>query len=167
MRKCSELIRTKPAHYFPPAFPQNFPFEIVHQRLRYSLKFPMFFPSIIKTQQDSLIAAITGSAYQRNSHKVPKSKVCSVTGHQQQFRALALGQRPFLDAPFASHLRELETLRRKNESGGYKIPSPGTPAQGKFLNFLRFWQQTLRNLSVSLKLGKAKFRGDFLGWDDR
>lgn len=33
-------------------------------------------------------------------------------GHQ--FRALGLGQRPFLDAPFTSHLRDLETFRRKS-----------------------------------------------------
>ena len=39
----------------------------------------------------------------------------NVSGQQhQQFRALGLGQRPFLDAPtsFTSHLRELETYRR-------------------------------------------------------
>lgn len=33
-------------------------------------------------------------------------------GHQ--FRALGIGQRPFLDhTPFTSHLRDLETFRRK------------------------------------------------------
>lgn len=30
-----------------------------------------------------------------------------------QFRALGLGQRPFLDAPFTTHLRDLESFRRK------------------------------------------------------
>lgn len=40
-------------------------------------------------------------------------------GHQ--FRALGLGQRPFLDAPFTSHLRDLETFRRK---------APLTPISG-------------------------------------
>lgn len=38
-----------------------------------------------------------------------------ISGQQhQQFRALGLGQRPFLDAPssFTSHLRELESYRR-------------------------------------------------------
>lgn len=29
-----------------------------------------------------------------------------------QFRAMGLGQRPFLDAAFSSHLKDLETFRR-------------------------------------------------------
>lgn len=29
------------------------------------------------------------------------------------FRTLGIGQRPFLDAPFTTHLRDLETFRRK------------------------------------------------------
>lgn len=29
------------------------------------------------------------------------------------FRTLGIGQRPFLDSPFSSHLRDLETFRRK------------------------------------------------------
>ena len=33
------------------------------------------------------------------------------TGHP--FRTLGIGQRPFLDAPFTSHLSDLETFRRK------------------------------------------------------
>ncbi|XP_037921502.1 protein lozenge isoform X2 [Hermetia illucens] len=41
----------------------------------------------------------------------PRSKTSPTGGHQ--FRALGLGQRPFLDAPFSSHFRELESFRRK------------------------------------------------------
>jgi hypothetical protein len=62
-------------------------------------------------------------------------------GQQQQFRALALGQRPFLDSPFTNHLRELESYhhhhhhRRKSETspgGGFKVPvAATTPIQGK------------------------------------
>jgi len=63
--------------------------------------------------------------------KVPICQVCYVAGQQQQFRALALGQRPYIESPFASHLRELESFRRKTDSSGYKLPSPGPPAQGK------------------------------------
>ncbi|KAL0275111.1 UNVERIFIED_CONTAM: hypothetical protein PYX00_003073 [Menopon gallinae] len=57
----------------------------------------------------------------------PRSK----TRHQQQFRALAIGQRPFLDSPFTSHLRELESYKRKSESSiTYKVPtSSTTPVQ--------------------------------------
>lgn len=37
-----------------------------------------------------------------------------ISGGSQSYRALGIGQRPFLDpTPFTSHLRELETLRRK------------------------------------------------------
>ncbi|XP_072155621.1 uncharacterized protein [Bemisia tabaci] len=43
----------------------------------------------------------------------PRSKTRQV----HQFRAMALGQRPFLDSPFTNHLRELESYRRtKNEN---------------------------------------------------
>lgn len=51
---------------------------------------------------------------------------CFPTG-QQQFRAFALGQRPFLDTRFSDHLRELE-LRRKSDSIppsiAFKVPHP-------------------------------------------
>ncbi|XP_023724417.1 runt-related transcription factor 1-like isoform X2 [Cryptotermes secundus] len=61
----------------------------------------------------------------------PRSKT---PGQQQQFRALALGQRPFLDSPFTNHLRELESYhhhhhRRKSETasgGGFKVPGAAT-----------------------------------------
>ncbi|XP_021942389.1 protein lozenge-like [Zootermopsis nevadensis] len=62
----------------------------------------------------------------------PRSKT---PGQQQQFRALALGQRPFLDSPFTNHLRELESYhqhhqRRKSETAssgsGFKVPGAAT-----------------------------------------
>ncbi|XP_066991833.1 runt-related transcription factor 1-like [Anabrus simplex] len=59
----------------------------------------------------------------------PRSKT---PGQQQQFRAIALGQRPFLDSPFTNHLRELESYhhRRKNEcSSGFKVPDSSAPPQ--------------------------------------
>ncbi|XP_034240183.1 protein lozenge-like [Thrips palmi] len=46
----------------------------------------------------------------------PRSK----TSQHHQFRAIALGQRPFLESPF-SHLRELESFRRKSEA--FKSPT--------------------------------------------
>ncbi|MPC61982.1 hypothetical protein E2C01_056061 [Portunus trituberculatus] len=54
---------------------------------------------------------------------------------QQQFRAFALGQRPFLDTRFSDHLRELE-LRRKSDSIppgiGFKVPHTGpSSTQGR------------------------------------
>ena len=42
-------------------------------------------------------------------------------GHQ--LRPLTFGQRPFLDAPFTNHLRELETFRRKPT-----VPNLATPS---------------------------------------
>jgi hypothetical protein len=66
--------------------------------------------------------------------------LCLTAGQQQQFRALALGQRPFLDSPFTNHLRELESYhhhhRRKSETAssgsGFKVPGTATtPVQGK------------------------------------
>lgn len=42
-----------------------------------------------------------------------KTKFYFISDGTQSYRALGLGQRPFLDAPFTSHLRDLETLRRK------------------------------------------------------
>ncbi|XP_063607097.1 runt-related transcription factor 1 isoform X2 [Penaeus vannamei] len=51
---------------------------------------------------------------------------------QQQFRAFALGQRPFLDTRFSDHLRELE-LRRKSDSIppsiAFKVPHTGPATQ--------------------------------------
>lgn len=40
-------------------------------------------------------------------------KFISGPNNGSQFRALGLGQRPFLDAPFTTHLRDLESFRRK------------------------------------------------------
>lgn len=43
------------------------------------------------------------------------SHVSSHHSHSHhQLRALGIGQRPFVDIPFTSHLREIETFRRKN-----------------------------------------------------
>ncbi|XP_071526829.1 uncharacterized protein [Panulirus ornatus] len=57
----------------------------------------------------------------------PRSKA-----RQQQFRAFALGQRPFLDTRFSDHLRELE-LRRKSDSIppsiAFKVPHTGPTTQ--------------------------------------
>ncbi|KAK3923178.1 Protein lozenge [Frankliniella fusca] len=49
-----------------------------------------------------------------------------MAGQHHQFRAIALGQRPFLESPF-THLRELETFRRKSE---YKSPTPSSTPHG-------------------------------------
>lgn len=58
---------------------------------------------------------------------------------QQQFRAFALGQRPFLDTRFSDHLRELE-LRRKSDSIppsiAFKVPHTGPSTQGMHLLLL-------------------------------
>lgn len=56
----------------------------------------------------------------------PRSKT---PGQQQQIRAIAFGQRPYLDSPFNNHLRELESIRRKNDSVGFKVPEPTTLVQ--------------------------------------
>jgi hypothetical protein len=71
-----------------------------------------------------------------------RARLCHAAGQQQQFRALGLGQRPFLDSPFTNHLRELESYhhhhhhRRKSETSssgsGFKVPGAATtPVQGK------------------------------------
>ncbi|XP_055844943.1 protein lozenge [Episyrphus balteatus] len=49
----------------------------------------------------------------------PRSKTSPTGGHQ--YRAVGLGQRPFLDPPFYSHVRELETLRRKAPTTGSSL----------------------------------------------
>lgn len=55
------------------------------------------------------------------------SKLGPTGGHQ--YRALGLGQRPFLDAPFTGHLRELEPYRRKvPTSSANQLPSAPTAA---------------------------------------
>ncbi|XP_055682609.1 protein lozenge [Lutzomyia longipalpis] len=57
----------------------------------------------------------------------PRSKTSPTGGHQ--YRALGLGQRPFLDAPFPSHLRELESYRRKAPtSSSNQLPSAPSAA---------------------------------------
>ncbi|XP_050697580.1 runt-related transcription factor 3-like isoform X1 [Eriocheir sinensis] len=69
----------------------------------------------------------------------PRSKALTWEGYpggayqgQQQFRAFALGQRPFLDTRFSDHLRELE-LRRKSDSIppsiAFKVPPTGPSTQ--------------------------------------
>ncbi|GAB0094038.1 Protein lozenge [Sergentomyia squamirostris] len=55
----------------------------------------------------------------------PRSKTSPTGGHQ--IRALGLGQRPFIDSPFPSHLRELEQYRRKPPSS-LSNPMPSAPA---------------------------------------
>lgn len=63
---------------------------------------------------------------------------------QPTYRAIGLGQRPYMDAPFASHLRglEAEAYRRKGSSSqssessnqSYKVQS-SNQIQGKHFNF--------------------------------
>ncbi|XP_047106001.1 uncharacterized protein LOC124775207 [Schistocerca piceifrons] len=60
----------------------------------------------------------------------PRSK----TRQQQQIRAIAFGQRPFLDATPFNHLRDLEYRRKSGDSSsssstGFKVPEPSTPLQ--------------------------------------
>jgi len=49
-------------------------------------------------------------------------------GQQQQFRSLALGQRPFLEAPFGPHLRDVEALRRRDNA--FKASSSTSSSAG-------------------------------------
>ncbi|XP_046988140.1 protein lozenge-like [Schistocerca americana] len=61
----------------------------------------------------------------------PRSKT---PGQQQQIRAIAFGQRPFLDATPFNHLRDLEYRRKSGDSSsssstGFKVPEPSTPLQ--------------------------------------
>ncbi|XP_063242967.1 protein lozenge-like isoform X2 [Bacillus rossius redtenbacheri] len=53
----------------------------------------------------------------------PRSK----TRQQQQFRAVSVGQRPFLDSGFASHLRELDYRR----TAGVETSSASSPASSR------------------------------------
>ncbi|RZF38152.1 hypothetical protein LSTR_LSTR005513 [Laodelphax striatellus] len=70
----------------------------------------------------------------------PRSKTTlDVSGQAHQFRAIGLGQRPFLDSTFTCHLRELGSYRRTKEEVSspeppppghaphYKMPGPSTP----------------------------------------
>jgi hypothetical protein len=57
----------------------------------------------------------------------------SSVGQQQQFRAIALGQRPYLDAshPFGNHhLREIDNYRRKSADNSSSSSSLGNGAAG-------------------------------------
>lgn len=56
-------------------------------------------------------------------------------GGQQTYRAIGLGQRPFLEAPFPSHLRDLDVRKRVPSSQGSENSYGKQDSQGKNLKF--------------------------------
>ncbi|KAF5287464.1 hypothetical protein FQA39_LY04092 [Lamprigera yunnana] len=94
-------------------------------------------PPQIATYNKAIKVTVDGPREPRSKTNSPSFPVSSnVPGGPQSYRALGLGHRPFPDAPFTSHLRELETLRRRAPSsqnidgsqGSYKTDSQDATA---------------------------------------
>lgn len=81
-----------------------------------------------------------------NNCNINNNDAWMFTGQAHQFRAIGLGQRPFLDpSPFTSHLRDFETYRRSKSEGpptssagnaAFKVPGQTTPLQGNEYAFI-------------------------------
>ncbi|XP_066952052.1 runt-related transcription factor 1-like isoform X1 [Macrobrachium rosenbergii] len=99
-------------------------------------------PPQVTTYCKAIKVTVDGPREPRSKAQLTTLSLCPPG--QQQFRAFALGQRPFLDTRFSDHLRELE-LRRKSDSIppsiAFKVP-PHTTA-------------TTQDPSQSLGLGTA------------
>ncbi|XP_059616740.1 protein lozenge isoform X2 [Phlebotomus argentipes] len=137
-----ELVRTGSPYFLCSALP-------THWRSNKTLPIAFKVVALVDVGDGTMVTVRAGNdenycAELRNCSAVMKNQVAKFNdlrfvgrsgrgptgGHQ--YRALGLGQRPFLDAPFTGHLRELEPYRRKTPatSSINQLPSAPTASMG-------------------------------------